>query len=139
MSKREKHQRLGTYGAGIGLDGGDEIDDGYDSDLLTETQKQIECKACGRKGHKTKANKLCPMYKPRKKKARKEKPGSGAAAATTTITPQPEADDAADADRMDALAFNNAVGSDDEFFDTEEFAEGIGGEPGEEGITRGRI
>ena len=116
-AKREKAQRMGSYGPGIALE---DIDDGYDSELLTDKEKQLVCKTCGRKGHRMRTNRLCPFYQPRKKKA---KPAE-ATATTGNVVDAEENRDAADADRMDGLALTDAVGSDDEFFDSEEFAEG---------------
>ena len=120
VAKLEKAQREGSYGPGIGLLG--DVDDGYDSDLLTPAQRELTCRACGRRGHKTKANKLCPFYVPRvykkkQKKTNEEQEVLPPAAATNN-------DDAADADRMDCLALNDACGSDDEFFDAEEDFDG---------------
>lgn len=97
-AKREKAQRAGTYESGVAMD------DGYDPELLTDAQKKIECRHCARLGHKTRMNKLCPQYVPRKRKAK------------AAALPEQE-DDAFDADRMDRLAINDAVDSDDEFFD----------------------
>ena len=107
---------MGTYGPGIALE---DVDDGYDSDNLTEAEKQLVCQSCKRKGHKMKTNKRCPYYVPRKRKPKTTVPVEKGDASTT----QQVATDAADADRMDGLAFTVAVGSDDEFFDTDEFAE----------------
>ena len=118
-AKREKAQRLGSYGPGIALE---DIDDGYDSDLLTEEQKKLKCKSCGRKGHKLKTNKLCPYYIARKRKA-KTAGGAAATAVAAAAADNNNNPDAADSERMDGLAFTEAVGSDDEFFDSEEFAD----------------
>ena len=116
-AKREKAQREGTYGSGIGLLGDIDVDDGYDSDTLTAAEKNIVCKACGRKGHKTKANKLCPRYIPRKQPPKKKQKKT----ATLAGAPLLEVEDADDADQLDSLPLNDSIidSDDDEFYDAE--------------------
>ena len=117
-AKRERAQRMGTYGAGVGMEEQEEIDDGYDESLLTEEQLKIACKKCLRKGHRTSQSRYCKYYKPRNRKA-----APPATAAAATDNDDRVNNDARDCARMDTLAFNDAVGDDDEYNESELLAE----------------
>ena len=122
VAKRERHARDGTYETGMGMDDGYTEADFDDADL----DQSIECKRCGRKGHKSARSKGCKYYtkpKPRKKKATTAT-ASGAAAIAQR--------DADEADKLDEMPFDTPIPNDDPdsddddgFFDAFEFETGI--------------
>ena len=96
---KERRNREGTYGTGIGMEGGGYTEEDFAADTI------VVCTRCKKVGHKTANSKDCDYYKPRTKKRK-----AGALAASTAADRVQR--DADEADALDGLPFDTPMPND---------------------------